>query len=163
MIFDSGSNFDSLNDDSGSRFIYAWVSVDDSRSRISNFLYDSRSRFNLWLVTRGQELILIERLFARLWGLNDWFWRLFLKCLWRFFNEEVFPWRFFIVSIFGDSHCNDFLLLEIFSWMFCFFFFEIVPLWRFVQYATWGLKIVLVCSYWGLKSLCWLFGSGSLA
>ena len=106
------------------------------------FFYDSRSRFNLWLVTRDHELILIER----------W--------LWRFVHEEVFPWRFFIVSIFGDSHCNDFLFLEIFSRMF--FFFEIVPLWRFVQYATWGLKIVLVCSYWGLKSLYWLFDSWSL-
>ena len=55
--------------DSGSRFIYIWLSVDDFRSRISIFfLYDLRSRFNLWLVTRGQGLILIERWFAHLWG-----------------------------------------------------------------------------------------------
>jgi hypothetical protein len=26
----------------------------------------------------------------------------------------------FIVSIFGDSHCEDFLFLEIFSWRFFF-------------------------------------------
>jgi hypothetical protein len=48
LIFDSGSNFDSFNDDSGSRFIYICLSVDDSWSRISVFfLNDFRSRFNL--------------------------------------------------------------------------------------------------------------------
>ena len=36
LIFDSGSNFYSLHDDSGSRFIYVWLSVDKSRSRISS-------------------------------------------------------------------------------------------------------------------------------
>ena len=56
LIFDLGSNFDSLNDDSGSRFIYIWLSKNDSRSRISFSLYDLRSRFNLWLLTWGLEL-----------------------------------------------------------------------------------------------------------
>ena len=153
MIFDFRPNFDSPNDDSGSRLIYIWLLVDDFRSR-----------FNLWLVTRGQELILIERWFARLWGFNNWFWRLFLMCLWRFVHEEVFPWRFFIVSIFRDSHCEEFLFSEILLGSF------------FLKFFLWGcsivkifsmlilrLKIVLVCSYWGLKSLCWLFDTVSLA
>jgi hypothetical protein len=39
LIFNSGSNFDSLNDDSGSRFIYIWLLVDDSQSRISSFFF----------------------------------------------------------------------------------------------------------------------------
>jgi hypothetical protein len=39
LIFDSRSNFNSLDDDSGSRFIYIWLSVDDSRSRISSFFF----------------------------------------------------------------------------------------------------------------------------
>ena len=79
-------------------------------------------------MTRGQGLILIERWFAHLWGLNDWFWRFFfffLKCLWRFVHEEVFPWRFFIVSIFRDSHCEEFLFWETFCG---FFFFEMFSL-----------------------------------
>ena len=126
--------------DSGSRFIYVWLSVDDSRSRISSlfFLYNLRSRFNLWLVTRGQKLILIERWFARLWGLNDWFWRLFLLFAFLeilivkiFYFGKFFVELFFIVKICSIAH-------------------------------LWGLKIVLVCSYWGLKSLCWLFDSRPL-
>ena len=40
--------FYSLNDDSGSRFIYVWLSMDDSRSRISNFFF---------FTIRGQGLI----------------------------------------------------------------------------------------------------------
>ena len=57
--------------------------------------------------------------------------------LWRFVHGEVFPWRFYIVSIFGDSHYEDFLFLEICSWKFLIYFenlfFKIVPLWRFVH------------------------------
>ena len=36
---DSGLNFYSLDDESGSRFIYIWLSVDDSRLRISSFFF----------------------------------------------------------------------------------------------------------------------------
>ena len=128
MIFDSGSNFDSLNDDLGSRFIYIWLSVDDSRSRISVFFFnDFMSRSNLWLVTRGQELILIERWFALLWGLNDWFWSFFFNvlmkiCPWGSFSMKIF---FFIVRIFGNSHCEDFLFWEIFRGVFFFLIFSL--------------------------------------
>ena len=163
MIFDSRSNFDSPNDDSGSRFIYIWPLVDDFRSRISSFFfwYNLRSRFNPWLVTRGQELILSERWFARLWGLNNWFWRFFLMCLWRFVHGEVFPWRFFLMFSFLEVLIvKNFYLGGNFPWSFFFFFF-IVKICSIAHLR--GLKIVLVCSYWGLKSLCWLFDSGSLA
>ena len=110
--------FYSLNDDSGSRFIYVWLSVDDCRSRISIylFLYDSRSRFILWLVTQDQKLILFERWFACLWGLNDWFWKLFLMCLWRFVHGKVFPWIFFLMLAFLEI-----LIVKIFSRRFFFF------------------------------------------
>ena len=127
MIFDLGSNFDSLNDDSRSKFIYIWLSVDDSRSRISSsffflFFYNLRSRFNLWLVTQDQGLILIERWFAHLWGINDWFWRLFLMCLWSFVHGKVCSWIFFIEVICGDSHCEEFFILGVFFNVFFFFF-----------------------------------------
>ena len=123
MIFDSGSNFDSLHDDSGSRFIYIWLSVDDSRSRISSsffFLYNLRSKFNRWLVTQGQGLILMERWFAHLWGLNDWFWRLFLMCLWSFVHGEVCSWIFLLRWFVEILIVKNFLFLGIFFLIFLF-------------------------------------------
>ena len=80
---------------------------------------------NLWLVTRGQGLILIERWFAHLWGLNDWFWRLFL--LFAFLEILIvkifYSWRFFHGGFFFWN-----------------FFFEIVPLWRLFNYSSLRLK-----------------------
>ena len=97
LIFDSGSNFYSLDNDSRSRFIYVWLLVDDSRSRILIFFFFVRFevKVNLWLVIQGQELILIKRWFAHLWGLNDWFWKLFFKvpmkiCPWGNFSMKIF-------------------------------------------------------------------------
>ena len=53
-------------------------------------------------------------------------------CLWSFVHGEAFSWRFFIVSIFGDSHCEEFFILADF-----FFFFNFV---------LWDFSIVKICS-----------------
>ena len=71
-------------------------------------------------------------------------------CPWGSFSMKIL----FIVSIFGDSHCEDFLFLEIFSWWFF-----------FLKFFLWNCSIVKICSIthlWGLKSLCCIFDSGSL-
>ena len=52
-------------------------------------------------------------------------------CPWGSFSMKIL----FIVSIFGDSHCEDFLFLEIFSWRFF-----------FLKFFLWDCSIVKICS-----------------
>ena len=85
--------------------------------------------------------------------------------LWSFVHGEAFPWRFFLLLAFLEIFIVK-IFLEIFSWRFFFmkFFLWDCSIVKICSIAhLWGLKIVLVCLYWGLKSLCWLFDSGSLA
>ena len=145
-------------------FGFQWMTL-GQEFHLFFFFYNLRLKFNCWLVTQGQGLILMERWFAHPWGLNDWFWRFFLMCLWRFVHEEVFPWIFFIEVIYGDFHCEEFFF---YSWR----FFNVF----FLTFFLWDCSIVKICSMLilrlkncfsllvlRLKSLCWLFDSRSLA
>ena len=161
MIFDLGSNFDSPNDDSGSRFIYIWLSVDDFRSRISSFffciIWGQGLIFDWWLRVRDNfDWEVVCSSLSPKWLILEIVFNVLMKlCPLGSLFMNIFLLRWFVEILI----VKNFLFLEIFLVFFFFFveilFFEIFPLWRFVQCSSWGLKIVLVCSYWGLKSLCW--------
>ena len=61
-------------------------------------------------------------------------------CLWSFVHREVCSWIFFIEVICGDSNCEEFYILGDFFLMIQILFFEIFPLWRFIQCSSRGLK-----------------------